>query len=273
LDLARKNDCVVQCGTQHRSNPLLRGVAAEVASGVLGKISRVSTAVSFDGPRWKRAYDNCKEQDVDWDAFLLYLGKRPFDPGLLREWHLRRETSNGLPGLWMVHNVDAMAMMMDAKYPTNAVANGGIYVWKDGREHADTMTALLEYPEGFIFDWAMSLATRADRRTNIYGRKGTLRAMGDGSITADWQLTTKAAKSATTKPRSGDGMESRKVKPVLTAGDHMENWLECIRGRQRPRADIQFGHQHAVASIMTAAALQTGQRHKYDQGTQTIKPG
>lgn len=280
LDLARKNDRVVQCGTQYRSHPPILGVAREVASGVLGKISRVSAAVSFAHPRWKRSYKDCLEHDVDWDAYLLDLPKRPFEPSLLREWHLHRDTSNGLPGLWMVHYVDAMACMMNAKYPTTAVAHGGNYVWKDGREHADTCTVLLEYPEEFIFDWGMSLGTNDDVRCNIYGLNGTISSEGDHYLSSPvWNLTmkpgskrTQAGKKGTSQPAGESGPLTRKIEPA-PGGDHMANWLECVRSRQRPRADIQFGHQHAVASIMGATALQTGQRQKYDPAARTIQPG
>lgn len=263
LDLARKNELVVQCGTQYRSQASILGVAKEVATGVLGKISRVSSAASFPHPRWKRAYDNCKPADVDWEAYLLDLPSRPFDASLLREWHLHRETSNGLPGLWMTHYVDVTALLMNASYPTTVVAHGGNYVWKDGREHADTFTALLEYPEGFLFDWAMSLGTGGDWRYCIYGLNGTIETVGNQSLADAWQFSVRG---------NGQGKkgEPRKIEPV-PAGDHMENWLECLRTRQRPRADIQFGHQHAVASIMSAMALASGKRQKYNPDTRTIE--
>src|SRR5438552_3893096 len=85
-----------------------------------------------------------------WDAYLLHLPKRPFNASLLREWQLHRETSNGMPGLWMTHYADATCLLTGAKYPASAVAHGGTYVWKDGREHADTFYALVNYPEGFL---------------------------------------------------------------------------------------------------------------------------
>jgi len=265
LDLTRQKERVVQCGTQYRSHPHILGVAKEIADGTLGEISRVSSAASFNQPRWKRGYQNCKAADVDWDAYLLDLPKRPFDPSLLREWHLHRETSNGLPGLWMTHYVDATALMLNARYPSRVVAHGGTYVWKDGREHADTFTALLEYPEDFLFDWAMSLGTGADVRYCIYGTEGTIEAGGNHFLgTSDWQLSARGGSKASKVP-------SRKIEPVPT-NDHMENWLECIRSRQRPRADIQFGHQHAVASIMSAEALASGKRQRYDSRPRTIQP-
>lgn len=265
LDLARQRERVVQCGTQYRSHPYILGVAKEVASGSLGKISRVSSAASYNHPRWKRGHADCKASDVDWEAYLLDLPPRPFDASLLREWHLHRETSNGLPGLWMTHYVDATALMLNLAYPATAVAHGGNYVWKDGREHADTFTALLEYPEGLLFGWSMSLGTGAEWRYCIYGRTGTIEVGGNRSLgDKPWRFTPEGGKPAT-QPAV------RTLEPV-PAGDHMENWLECIRSRERPRADIQFGHQHAVASIMAAEALAGGKRQAYDVNARTIRP-
>ena len=61
--------------------------------------------------------------------------------------------------------------------------------------------------------------------------------------------------------------------PTEPRGSHVANWLECIRSRQRPNADIQFGHQHAVATIMTAKALETGMRQTYDPVRRVIAAG
>ena len=74
---------------------------------------------------------------------------------------------------------------------------------------------------------------------------------------------------------AGNGHQPLVAGPVPAEPNqsHMGNWLQCLRSRQRPNADIEFGHQHAVATIMTAVALQTGQRQKYDPVKRTISPG
>jgi len=262
LDLARKNGRVVQCGTQYRSSPILRGVAREVAAGTLGKISRVTSAASFNAARWKKDVGDCKAADVDWDAFLLNLPNRPFDASLLREWQLHRETSNGMAGLWMTHYVDALHMMLDLGYPVSAVAMGGNYVWKDGRENADTFHAVIEYSEGLLFDWGMSLGTGADWRFNICGRNGAIECQGGSLSSTKWLLSGKGAED----PKK---IKERLIETEPTS-DHMVNFLECIRTREKPRADIQYGHQHAVASILAATAETTGRRHRYDAAKREI---
>jgi hypothetical protein len=53
----------------------------------------------------------------------------------------------------------------------------------------------------------------------------------------------------------------------------MADWLTCLRTRERPNADIEFGHQHAVATILAATAFQTGRRQKYDRQKREIYAG
>jgi predicted dehydrogenase len=248
LDLARSGNRVVQAGTQRRSDPQFVGAAKFVASGALGKISRVSGAMNVNQARWARRFDDCRAEDVDWAAFCLGRLRRGFDPRLLRCWQLFRDTSNGISGLWMTHYSDAVHLITGAKYPDSAVALGGNYVWHDGREHADTFHALFDYPEGFLFNWSMGLGNAADVHFTVHGTQGTLDL-------EKWTCTPEAGTSAS--------KETTKVAGEPVVG-HMENWLQCLRSRERPHADIQFGHQHAVATIMAATAAGTGRRQRWD---------
>jgi predicted dehydrogenase len=265
LDLARAGNRIVQVGTQYRSHGGYHAAARELAAGVLGPINHIHAQANFNHARWARPYADCKAADVDWEAYLFNRPKRPFDPRLLRRWQLYRDFTNGLPGLWMSHYVDAVHLLTGAKYPSAAVALGGVYVWKDGRQHPDTFHALLEYPEGFLFDWGMSLGNSAGTQFTVHGTKGTL------NLGKDYVNPTEAILSGEGGPR-GSGMASRKIQPDPTQ-DHMANWLECVRTRRLPCADIQFGHQHAVATIMAAAALEMGRRQKYDPRKREVFPG
>ena len=174
LDLARAGGRVVQAGTQRRSDGQHIAAAKLVATGILGRISRVTAEVAFNEPRWARGYGDCKQADVDWDAYLFNRPQTPFDPRLLRRWHLYKLCTNGLSGLWMSHYADAVHMIVGTKYPASAVAHGGTYVWKDGREHADTFRALLDYPNGFLMSWGMGLGNAAGGQFTVHGTQGTL---------------------------------------------------------------------------------------------------
>ena len=148
----------------------------------------------------------------------------------------------------MTHYVDAVNMILGTTYPTSVVAHGGTYVWKEDREHCDTFRALLEYPEGLLMSWGMGLGNAAGRYWTIHGTKGMLDL-------DKWMLLPDGGKDTT--------VNNQKIQPEPSTS-HMGNWLECLRSRKRPVADIAFGHQHAVATIMAAAALHLGRRQKYD---------
>jgi predicted dehydrogenase len=241
---------VVQVGTQRRSEPGLIGAARAVQGGALGKVTRVAMEVNFQEPRWRRDYAAVKKEDVDWEAFSF--GGRirgPFDARKLRQWQLFRETTNGIPGLWMSHFIDLAAWFLEQPYPRSAVALGGVYLWKDGRETADVFQALLEYNDCLV-SFSMSLTNAAGGRHLWFGARGTL----------DADALTIAGEGSRDPNRIAAPIAVEKV-PVES---HMANFLRSVRTREAPRAGVQAGFSHAVAGCMAAVALETGRRIGFD---------
>jgi predicted dehydrogenase len=149
-------------------------------------------------------------------------------------------------------------MVMGSTYPRSATALGGIYVWQDGREHTDTFHALLDYPEQFLFSWGMGLGNGAGSHYTVHGEHGTI------------DLETMTVSDAGGRERNPALKGNLESPPDA---NHMANWIDCMRSREKPNADILFGHQHSVATIMAAAALETGQRMRYDPEARRIQPG
>jgi len=242
---------VVAVGTQRRSDGQYMAAQKLVRSGALGKITRIEFAMNFQQPRWKRPAETINPADVDWKMFQMGRLGRSFDPRLLREWQLfAGETTNGIPGLWMSHFIDLVPWFTGDPYPAGAVSSGGVFLWKDGRKTSDVFYTMLDYPGDFIVLFAMSLTNSHPIREIWCGTRGTLDC-------TKWTL-------------SGEGSEMKdKVSaPVAiqpeTTNSHMHNFLECIRSRQAPRADVQAGFSHAVAGIMSAEALAQGRRIRFD---------
>jgi predicted dehydrogenase len=253
----KKTGRIVQVGTQRRSDPAYMAAAQLVHSGILGQVARVDISMNFQQPRWRRNdNDQVNPADVDWNKFMMGRPARPFDARLLREWQLFRYNTNGIAGLWMCHFIDLVPWFLEDPYPSAVVSNGGVYLWKDGRETSDVFQSLLEYPKGFLVSFGMSLTTSAGNRNLWFGTRGTLDMdqcliTGDGSAMPD-----KVAKPIHFAPGPG--------RPDSTIA-HMKNFLECLRSRQTPRADIQAGFSHAVAGCMSARALETGRRIRFDR--------
>lgn len=247
----RARDRVVQIGTQRRSEGRMMAAARMIRSGILGTVTRVEIAVNFQEPRWRRDYTQIRPEDVAWPQFLMHRPPRPFDARRFREWQLFRDYTNGIAGLWMSHFIDLVHWFLDDPYPANAVANGGVYLWKDGRETSDVFHALLDYPKGFLVSFAMSLTNAARNRNLWVGTRGVLDAdamkiTGEGS-------------------RMPDRLVEEITIPEDPATSHMENFLECIRSRRTPRADIQAGFSHAVAVCMAAEAYEKGRKVRFDR--------
>ena len=247
---------VVQIGTQRRSEGQYIAAAKLVQSGVLGKITRVDISVNFQEPRWRRDYTQVVESDVAWDQFLFNRPKRGYDPRRLREWQLFRDYTNGISGLWMCHFIDIVHWFLDDPYPAGAVANGGVFLWQDGRETSDVFHALLDYPKGFLVSFAMSLTNSAGNRNLWHGTRGTLDC-------DRWTISGEGA-------RGPDRLEQVSKVQAAPSSSHMRNFLECVRSRQTPNADIQAGFSHAVAGCMAAQALETGRKMRFDRAALAI---
>jgi hypothetical protein len=53
----------------------------------------------------------------------------------------------------------------------------------------------------------------------------------------------------------------------------MRNWMECVRNRQTPNAPVEAGYYHSIASIMTNAAVRTGEKVTFDSKNQRVMAG
>jgi predicted dehydrogenase len=263
VHLVKKNKTIVQVGTQYRSDARHKEAAKLIQSGVLGKISEVEAFYHDAKPRWARDYSDVRKEDIDWDEFLLYLPKQPFSAERFRRWHLFKDFTLGTPSLLGSHRIDVATWFMDDPLPVSAVALGGVYVWKDGREHADTVDCILEYPKEFILNYSTRLGNKYTPADLIfYGTRGTF-------DTRTW----------TAQPQGGGEAALDSPIPVGQAptedlgAQHVRNWLECIRSRKTPNAPIEAGYAHSVAGIMCFKALETGRRQKYDIEKMSIYEG
>jgi hypothetical protein len=51
---------------------------------------------------------------------------------------------------------------------------------------------------------------------------------------------------------------------------NVRNWMESIRTRKKPNADIEAGYNHSLALVMTIAAMQTGKKATFDDAKQEV---
>jgi predicted dehydrogenase len=189
----------------------------------------------------------------------------------------------------MVHQIDTVHWFTGLPRPRSVVANGGISLWRDGRKNFDTMTAVFDYgsltdsSKGFQVLYASRQTNAAGDVKEIYFSNGGTLNLDTGQVTPDGGLTEKYAAEMNMKPNqlapfSIDDPATKTATDVNTGLDdgtslNVRNWMECVRSRKTPNADIEAGYRHSVALCMTIAALHTGQRITFDDATQEVVVG
>jgi len=260
VDAVKKHDRIVQAGTQLRSMPSFTGCRKLVRQGKLGRIIKAEQVRNSYKPYWHSYVRPIKEADTNWDLFQYKLKKHPFNADQHSAWYGYRTFSSGAIGGFMSHFIDLVHYITGAEYPNSAVTLGDIYAWKDARTCPDSVQTLLEYPEGFMVSYCTTFGNGSGSYMRFYGTKGSI----DGT---SWS-----------KPIvSGDGIDSQdRIKesgqvPDVPMPHHMENWLQCLRSRKQPNANVDAGYQHAVACILSDMAMVENRRMRYDKKRRVIR--
>lgn len=281
---------IVQIGSQRRSGGNYKAAAEFIRQGKFGPITMVELTWNVNQPgRWRRPglLPKLKEEDTDWKRFLMNRPFEAFDPRKYLEFRLFWPYSSGMPGQWMCHQIDTVHWFTGLPHPRSVVANGGIYAWKDGRKNWDTMTAVFDYgppddpQSGFQVSFASRMHNGDENPAEIYYSNGGELNLITNTISPRGGLTKGFASAMGMEPNLLPDMKLEDVKVVASAntgGDpltsaHMRNWMECVRSRTQPNAPIEAGYQHSIASIMTNAAVRTGQRVTFDVKTQEVMAG
>src|SRR5580692_11209022 len=292
LAAVKKTGKIVQVGTQRRSTPSYQKAAEYIQSGKFGDIVMVEMTWNVNQPgRWRRpdVVPLLKEEDTDWKRYLMNRPHEPFDARKYLEFRLFWPYSSGIPDQWLVHQIDTVHWFSGFPHPRSVVANGGIYLWKDGRENWDTMTAVFDYgplddpSKGFQVQYSSRFTNSAGGVKELYYSVGGMLDMDTQRVTPDGGLKAKAAAEMGMKEdllesfSLGENAEAAST-AANTGADpqtsaNMRNWMECVRSRKTPNAPIEAGYSHSIALCMNVAAIQTGQKVTFDDDAQQVMVG
>ncbi|MBV9300811.1 MAG: Gfo/Idh/MocA family oxidoreductase [Acidobacteriaceae bacterium] len=291
---------VVQMGTQHRSQPYPLAVRDIIQSGRIGQVARITQEWNVNQPRWRHipGIDDgthptlLKEEDTDWQRWLLGKPNRPFDPHVYLEFRLYRDFSAGIFDQWLSHGADLVHLWMDETHPVSATATGGILTWKDGRENPDNATVSFTYPKGFLYTYSTTFSNSYRSFSRIQGRDGTIENYGGEG--ASLFLITKEGGAHEFDPESNSGPRYTAPPGIGPAQDraeivrvpgapqpdslgpddddlgHLMNWLNAMRDRKQPNATVDHGFSHSIACIMAAQSYWSGKRLYWDRSSEEI---
>lgn len=289
LKAIKESKKIIQVGSQRRSGQNYQAAAEFIQAGKFGNITMVELSWNVNQPgRWRRPelVARLREEDTDWKRFLMNRPFEKFDARKHLEYRLFWPYSSGMPGQWMSHQIDTVHWFTGLQHPRSVVANGGIYMWKDGRENWDTTTAVFDYgddKQGFQVTFTSRMHNGDENPTEIYfsnggelnlitnkvSPKGGLRenhakAMNmKANLLPEFDLTSTVIKTEASANTGGD----------TTTSNHMRNWMECVRSRKQTNAPVEAGYQHSIATIMTNAAIKTGLKATFDEEKQEVMVG
>jgi len=283
---------VVQIGTQRRSAENYQRAKEFIGAGKFGDIVAVEMSWNVNQPgRWRRPalVEKLREEETDWKRWLANRPFEPFNPRKYVEFRLFWPYSSGIADQWMVHQIDTVHWFTGLPHPRSVVANGGVYLWHDGRKNWDTMTAVFDYgplddtAKGFQVIYASRQTNSAGEVKELYRSNGGTLDLDKNVISADGGLEEQYAKAMGMKANrlgniplvsKGGGMETGAHAGVDDATSaNVRNWMESIRSRKTPNASIEAGYSHSVALCMTIAAIQSGERVTFDDGKQQVLAG
>jgi predicted dehydrogenase len=233
-DAARKYNRVMQVGTQRRSAEHIRTAVEYVASGKLGKICLVKAWMCQVRRSIGNPPDGPVPAGVDYDMWLGPAPKRPFNPNRFHyNWRFFWDYGNTELGNQGVHMLDVAIWGIQALrgldncLPGHISGSSGIYWLNDAKEVPDTQVMTYDYGD-LVLVWELHSFQNVhpmegtEAGTAFYGTEGLLVVDGAG-----WQVHIK-------KGELGPSEKS-------SAGSHTKNFLECIKSRKRPNADVELG--------------------------------
>ncbi len=281
VNAARKWKRVTQVGTQQRSMPINNWASDLVKNGALGKIHTV-LAPNFIGPfRWTESSGKDLHRAVEpwWDMWTNQAGLRPYAKKLHGDWGRWWDYDGG--GLcfgvtgWGTHSYDQVnrALGTDDTGPVEVLLEEPIALRETGRfapsktvggevlgETGDVDTgvayhglAKLTGPRArvtmtFANGTKLKLHLDADRGPGLgaifIGEKGKLEINRNKLASNPKELV-----RSKDNPGPNKGNEN---------AHHLENWVHCIKTRERCTADIEIGQRSSTLCYLVNIAREIG---------------
>ncbi len=258
VQAARKYGRVFQVGSQQRSQAVNRLACEYVRNGKLGKISRVA-GCNYPSPWECGLPPQPVPAGLDWDMWcgpapLVPYNKDLFAPRANPGWLSFRPYSGGEMTGWGAHGLDQVqwALGMDHSGPVEVWTEGGKFnpPTYTQPESSARGNKLCQVPMVF-FRYASGVVLKLDKGSGgggiFYGEKGKL------------DLTRGAVK--TNPPEIGEEI-TRQARGADQ--NHVRNWLDSIRSRTRPVADVEIGHRSITVCHLGNIARWTGRKLCWD---------
>ncbi|HEY8503893.1 MAG TPA: Gfo/Idh/MocA family oxidoreductase, partial [Gemmataceae bacterium] len=291
---ARKYERVVQTGTQQHSAPHFEAMRRIIQGGELGRVHYVRIWNFRNSyPRGMgRQPDSAPPEGLDWDFYLGPAPKVPFNRNrFLGNFRWFWDYAGGIVTDWGTHRFESMHHVTGAEAPKTVAAAGGRFALDDGGETPDVLQVTYEYP-GFVVSYeacalnahgaggrtpgrAYYRAVGADDRPNgmaFYGTSGALFADRLG-----FEVYPELKPGVSPRGRDPKALPPEAFRTQRKEGSspdstflHVSDFIDCVRTRKRPVADVAIGHRASTVAHLGNIAYRTGRKLTWDAAKEEI---
>ncbi|MBM3458734.1 MAG: Gfo/Idh/MocA family oxidoreductase [Armatimonadetes bacterium] len=252
--LARKHGCIVQTGSQQRSDAKFRLACELVRSGRLGKIHTVQVGIKRNNFKADLVPDGPPPPELDYDRWLGPARQRPYNVNRVHyNFRFFWDYSGGQMTNWGAHHLDIAqwGLGMDESGPVEIEGEGrlnpGVFY-----ETPDWCHVLYRYASGVVMhcgqDYKSGVTFEGDRGKLWVDR---------GKLTAEpAELLLEPLGASDTR--------------LIASDNHYQNWLESIQTRKLPICDVAIGHRSATVCHLGNIAVRTGKKLRWDPVGETI---
>jgi predicted dehydrogenase len=284
---ARRYNRVVTAGTQQRSGPHYQEAVKLLRSGYLGKVHGVRISATRNiMPGFGVTPDAAPPPGFDYD---MWLGPAPLRPYSRHRsvYHFRWfwDYSGGQMTNLGTHEMDVVHWAMQVNGPRAVSSSGGRFALEDDGETPDTQDAIFEYP-GFTAVVSIREAAAGKHHGGgfeLFGTKASMSLSRDGyEVTPDMKVYPENAIPQWSTPaghpqRRADVKPEPWTQPVKGTGSqdeqmrlHARNFVDCIKSRQRPAADVEDAHRVSAACHLANISLRLGRKIRWDPDSERI---
>lgn len=277
-DVVRRQNVILQVGTQQRSSPQFRIAAELVRNGRIGKLHTVKIGLPGD-PSGPEASEMPVPKNLNYD---MWLGSTP--EVYYTEIRVHPQNNYGRPGWlrceqfgagmitgWGQHHFDSAAWGMDTEY-TGPVS----------------VEAIAQFPKSGLWDVHGDFMVKAEYENGITmytsgGYPNGIRYEG----TDGWIFVSRGNYVASTSDPVAQGNNAKALDAsdpkILTSeigeneihlykSDNQHgNWLNCIESRKEPISPVEIGHRACTVCLISHIAMKIPGRLEWDPKLEKFK--